>query len=151
VRTISRVEPAPAQPSGDKPIADRRRLLIAEDDKDFRELLVAGLRADGYDIIEAATGFELLDALMTPPPATNGHAFDLVISDVRMPGLSGVDALARIGHGPDAPPVLFITAFGDDQVHEQARRAGAIDVLDKPLDMDDLRVFVAEFLAGRAH
>jgi FixJ family two-component response regulator len=47
--------------------------------------------------------------------------------------------------------VLFITAFGDDQVHEQARRAGAIDVLDKPLDMDDLRVFVAEFLAGRAH
>jgi CheY-like chemotaxis protein len=126
------------------------RLLVADDDRAFRALLVAALRVDGYEIVEVATGLELQDALVTPPPAADGHAFDLVISDVRMPGLSGIDALARLGRSPMAPPVLFITAFADDEVHEQARRAGAVDVLDKPLDVDDLRAFVAEFLAGRA-
>ena len=64
-------------------------------------------------------------------------------------GLSGITALARLGDGHKTPPVVFITAFGDDEVHEQARKAGAIHVLDKPIEMDDLRSFVAEFLAGR--
>lgn len=149
MQRTSPVKSAPVHPSDGKPIATRRRLLVAEDDRDFRELLVAGLRADGYEIVEVATGLGLLDALMKSPLATNGHAFDLVISDVRMPGMSGVDALAKLGHGANAAPVVFITAFGDDEVHEQAKRAGAIDVLDKPIDIDDLRTFVAEFLAGR--
>lgn len=149
MRRTSLVESASAQSSNGKPIAPPWRLLVAEDDKEFRGLLTTALRSDGYEIVEVATGFELLDALMKSPLATNGHAFDLVISDVRMPGMSGVDALAKLGHGANAAPVVFITAFGDDEVHEQAKRAGAIDVLDKPIDIDDLRTFVAEFLAGR--
>jgi len=149
VRRTSLVESASAQSSGDKPIAPSRRLLVAEDDKEFRGLLTAALRSDGYEIVEVATGFELLDALMTSSTSNaNGRSFDLVISDVRMPGLSGITALARLGDSHRAPPVVFVTAFGDDEVHEQARQVGAIDVLDKPLDMDDLRAFVAEFLAG---
>jgi len=149
VRSNSPIELPATQPSSGQRLAPCSRLLVAEDDRDLRDLLVAGLRADGYDIVEVATGLELLDALMKSALATNGHAFDLVISDVRMPGLSGVDALAKLGHGTRAAPVLFITAFGDDEVHEQARQAGAIDVLDKPIDIDDLRAFVAAFLAGR--
>jgi len=149
VRRTSLVESASAQSSGDRPIAPPRRLLVAEDDKEFRGLLTAALRSDGYEIVEVATGFELLDALMTSSTSNaNGRSFDLVISDVRMPGLNGITALARLGDSHKAPPVVFVTAFGDDEVHEQARQVGAIDVLDKPLDMDDLRAFVAEFLAG---
>ena len=149
MRRTSLVESASGQSSGDKPIAPPRRLLVAEDDREFRGLLTAALRSDGYEIVEVATGFELLDALMTFSTSNaNGRSFDLVISDVRMPGLNGITALARLGGGHKAPPVVFVTAFGDDEVHEQARQVGAIDVLDKPLDMDDLRAFVAEFLAG---
>lgn len=142
----------PARPVGDKPPARTpRRLLVAEDDKDFRGLVAAALRSDGYEIVEVSTGFELLDALTGLSILdADARAFDLVISDVRMPGLSGISALARLGHDQKAPPVIFVTAFGDDEVHEQERSVGAIAVLDKPLDMDDLRAFVAEFLAGRA-
>ena len=103
MRRTSLVESASGQSSGDKPIAPPRRLLVAEDDREFRGLLTAALRSDGYEIVEVATGFELLDALMTSSNSNaNGRSFDLVISDVRMPGLSGITALARLGDGQKA-------------------------------------------------
>jgi DNA-binding response OmpR family regulator len=54
-----------------------------------------------------------------------------------------------VGYGPNIPPVVFITAFGDEELHEQAHHAGALAVLDKPLDIDELRVFVNNFLARK--
>jgi DNA-binding response OmpR family regulator len=59
-------------------------------------------------------------------------------------------ACSQVGYGPNVPPVVFITAFGDEELHEQAHHAGAVAVLDKPFDIDELRAFVNNFLAGRA-
>ena len=130
----------------------RGRLLVAEDDPAFRYLLASALRADAHDVVEVSNGVELLDALGgSLVPGWGAGFFDLVLSDVRMPGWNGLDALISLGHGSALPPVVFITAFGDDELHARALRAGAVAVFDKPIDIDDLRLFVCEFLRGRTH
>jgi CheY-like chemotaxis protein len=124
------------------------RLLVAEDDPAFRELLVAALRADGHEVFAVASGVDLLDALAVSLHADLGPGkYDLVISDVRMPGASGLQVFAGMGRGPHIPPVVFITAFGDDELHAKAHQLGALAVLDKPLDIDDLRDLVNGYLA----
>jgi two-component system, response regulator, stage 0 sporulation protein F len=127
------------------------RLLVAEDDPDFRSLLASALRADGHEVVEVSNGVDLLDALGSSLISGAGaRVFDLVLSDVRMPGWTGFDALASLGHGQELPPVLFITAFGDDELHAQALLAGAVAVFDKPIDIDDLRLYVHKFLSRRS-
>ncbi len=107
------------------------------------------LRADGHEVVEVANGFDLVNKVeIASDPELGSGRFDLVVSDVRMPRMSGLSALAQMGYGPGIPPVVFITAFGDEQVHEQAHQLGALAVFDKPLDFDELRTFVANYLAG---
>jgi two-component system, response regulator, stage 0 sporulation protein F len=133
-------------------LAVRGRLLVAEDDPAFRCLLVSALRADAHVVVEVSNGVDLIDALGgSLHPGRDAGCFDLVLSDVRMPGWTGLDALASLGHGPALPPVVFITAFGDEELHRRALRAGALAVFDKPIDLDDLRLFVREFLLRRFH
>jgi CheY-like chemotaxis protein len=123
---------------------------VAEDDRAFREMMVSLLRSDGHEVIEVANGFDLLDTLeVSLDPNRGSDKFDLVISDVRMPGMTGLRVFTQVGYGPNIPPVVFITAFGNEELHEQAHHAGALAVLDKPLDIDELRVFVNNFLAGK--
>ena len=145
----SKTEP---HPEGAASSATHGRLLVAEDDPAFRYLLASSLRADAHDVVTVSNGVELLDALGSSMiPGWGASIFDLVLSDVRMPGWNGLDALISLGHGPSLPPVVFITAFGDDELHARALRAGAVAVFDKPIDIDDLRAFVCEFLRGRTH
>ena len=128
----------------------RHRLLVAEDDRAFRETMVALLQSDGHEVVAVANGFELLDALEVSLDLNLGSdKFDLVISDVRMPGMTGLRVFTKVGYGPTIPPVVFITAFGDEELHEQAHHAGALAVLDKPFDIDELRAFVNNFLTGK--
>jgi two-component system, cell cycle sensor histidine kinase and response regulator CckA len=127
----------------------RRRVLVAEDHGALRELLVMLLRADGYDVVEVANGFDLVDAVVvSSDPELGSGKFDLVISDVRMPGMSGLSAFASMDYFTGLPPVVFITAFADDQVHVQAQKLGAIAVFDKPIDFDELRAFVTHYFAS---
>lgn len=107
------------------------------------------LRADGHEVVEVANGFDLVDAVVVASdPELGSGRFDLVISDVRMPGMSGLSAFASMDYVAGLPPVVFITAFADDQVHAQARSLGALAVFDKPVDFDELRAFVASHFAG---
>jgi CheY-like chemotaxis protein len=130
----------------------RYRLLVAEDDKALREMIVALFRADGYDVVPVTNGVELLDVLQVSLDLESDvREFDFVISDVRMPGTSGPRALARIGDRQRVPPVVFMTAFGDEEVHEEAMRVGAVAVLDKPVDLDELRAFVGTYLTQRSN
>jgi len=129
----------------DSPADQRRRcgrILLAEDDSAFRGLLSVSLKKDGHDITEAADGTEILEVLAADCSATGHFTFDLVISDVRMPGWSGLDVLVGIKQLSDPPPVLLITAFGDEALHEQALHLGALATLDKPFDLDDFRAVV---------
>ena len=133
--------------SGVGPLAVRRRVLVAEDDPAFRYLLVGALRADAHEVVEVSNGVDLIDALGgSLIPEWGAGSFDLVLSDVRMPGWSGLDALASLGRAFELPPVVLITAFADDELHQRALLAGAVAVLDKPIDLDDLRLFVRQLL-----
>ncbi|MFN8544355.1 MAG: response regulator [Candidatus Binatia bacterium] len=126
-------------------LATRRpRILLAEDDVEMRGLIAAALEADGYDVVEAGDGLELLDALEIAASRPRDTRFQLMISDVRMPGLSGLDVLAALRCAEWTTPVIVITAFGDDDTHAEARELGAMRVFDKPFDLDDLRTAVRQ-------
>lgn len=121
-----------------------RCVLLADDDDDIRELLRVCLERGGFEVIEFADGSSLLDEARRAP-----GQFQLVVSDIGMPGPDGVE-VARQLHSlwPDLPVVL-ITAFRDEEIFRRAREAGAADVMTKPLDLPRL-VSLASGLAARA-
>jgi CheY-like chemotaxis protein len=130
----------------------RRRLLVADDDEDLRESMVALLRADGHEVVAVANGVELLNVLeISLDPYLGTKRFDLVITDLRMPGTAGPRALARMRYGVSVPPVLFITACGDSALRQEAIQLGALGVLDKPIDFEELRAVVRRQLAKRCN
>ena len=125
---------------------DRRRLvLLAEDDAPFRRLIASVLEADGYEVVQAVDGVDLLanlEAILTSR-RERADAF-LVVADVRMPGLGGLDVLAIMRCANCVTPVILITAFGDETTHMEGRELGALAVFDKPFDVDALRGAVLE-------
>lgn len=122
------------------------RVLLAEDDPAFRETLRESLQGEGYEVVEAADGRALLTAL-GQALAPGGRRFDLVVSDVRMPGGSGLDVLEQnFARDPDTP-FLLITAFGDRLTHARASEFG-VEVIDKPFEMDELLARARSLLEG---
>jgi DNA-binding response OmpR family regulator len=109
------------------------RILIAEDEPDIRDFLAAVLKGAGHEVAEAGDGAEVLTHLAGPAP-------DMVLMDLHMPLLSGLDALAQIRKVESwkAVPILFLTASGatDDMV--RARTLGARGYLVKPVRSADL-------------
>jgi CheY-like chemotaxis protein len=126
-------------------------VLVAEDDADIRTLISVALRKDGYDVIEARSGAELLEHIGSsmlfgesfPPP-------DVIVSDVRMPGFTGLEVLAGLRDANWHTPILLITAYGNDDTYEEASRLGASGVFDKPFDIDDLRTAVLNLVPNEA-
>lgn len=115
------------------------RVLVAEDDDELRWLITRTLRKSGFDVIEANDGTALLDrAGETLLKDHTLSSVDLIVSDIRMPGWSGLDVLAGLNHAGVRIPMVLITAFGDDDTHDKATRLGAVAVVDKPFDMDHL-------------
>jgi CheY-like chemotaxis protein len=124
------------------------RILVAEDDADIREALAEALRRDGYEVIEAHNGWELLQVLATQDPQTDGTSqVDLVISDLRMPGKNGLDVLAGLRCANGSTPFILITGYSDSQIHAEARRLGAAAVLAKPFALEQLRTVMQTALA----
>lgn len=123
------------------------RVVVAEDDLELRRLLAGRLRRAGYDVVEIADGERLVDYLVVEGGMSE---VDLLLSDIRMPGLSGMDMLAYLRTRQDSPRVVLMTAFGDWEVHDEARRLGAVEVFDKPLDLDELLAFVRRALPPNA-
>ena len=116
------------------------RVVLAEDDATMRHLVALALRRDGFEVLEVADGHAL--ARVADAVAADELQICLVISDIRMPGKSGLAALPILRQSATAPPVLLITAFGDAATHEAAERLGAAGVMDKPFEIDDLRTVV---------
>jgi DNA-binding response OmpR family regulator len=124
-----------------------RRILVAEDDAELRGLIAGALRRDGHDVVQAADGTEILELLAAT--ISDGVApFDLIVTDVRMPGWTGLDLLAGLRNHAFGPPVVLMTAFGDERLHASARRLGAVATLDKPFELDVLRALVGAALGG---
>lgn len=130
-------------PSGELLLARRpARLLVAEDNKEMRRLLVSALSKDGHDVVEARDGHEFRARIGDGLPEHERPCFDLIISDIRMPGASGLALLEQLRGEGYRSPVVLITAFGDGTIHAEAARLGATAVFDKPFDLRVLRAFV---------
>jgi CheY-like chemotaxis protein len=131
----------------DQVILDHHRVLpvlLAEDDAEMRSLVSAHLRDDGYDPVEAQNGAELIRAI---------HRFEgamlpvrLIITDIRMPGFTGLEVLEYLRYAGLRVPVILMTGFGDARTHAQAKDLDAVLVLDKPFDFEDLRAAVARLV-----
>ena len=118
-------------------------ILIVEDEPTMSWALAEGLSDDGYTIDTFRTAEEALLWLRS------NHS-DLVITDFRLPGLSGLDLATKLSRGRNAQPVIVVTAYGSaDQVREFLR-AGVAEVFPKPFHVDELRRAVRREI-GRAH
>jgi CheY-like chemotaxis protein len=130
-----------------------KRILLAEDDGEMRDLLIEVLEADGYEVMGTSDGLELLTNLDEgAPQALNRpvEGVDMIITDIRMPWVNGLDVLRILRERDREVPVLLITAFGDERTHGEAHRLGASAVLDKPFDVDVLRDVVNRLAAKGA-
>ncbi|MGW8324158.1 MAG: response regulator [Desulfobacterales bacterium] len=125
-------------------------ILLAEDDKEMRSLLALMLRKEGYQVCECMDGLSLLDMLSSFfLPDEEHENFDLIISDIRMPGVTGMEILMGANELDDFPPIILITAFGDKETHVQAERLGAVALFDKPFDIDEMLEKVRTILPPR--
>jgi CheY-like chemotaxis protein len=120
--------------------ASSPRILIAEDDKALRELMAHLLAFEGYFITEAADAHAMLQVVHASRQSGN-DAFDLIVTDVRMPGLTGLDALASLREAGCRTPAIVVSAFPEDAVQQQARDLNA-SFLPKPFALENLRRMV---------
>jgi CheY-like chemotaxis protein len=127
----------------------RARVIVAEDDAELRHMVSSLLSADGYEVVEVVNGEELLDYIAGLTRAADGSVEpDLIISDICMPEMDGLQVLKRLRNAHVATPVVLMTAFANAAVCEQADRLGAITLLSKPFEIDDLRMIVLNVAAG---
>ncbi len=119
----------------------RPYVLVADDDDDIRALVVAALRCDGYDVVEARDGGAVLDSLRR-----GGRVPDAIVTDVRMPVMNGLALLHGLRQEGWRTPVVVMTADGAEQVRDRATRLGANATLSKPFDVDVLRTIVMSVL-----
>ena len=134
-------------------VADRMgaaRILLAEDDSDLRSLLADLLREDGHQVVEAEDGTALLDRLAEALASDQGFdAYDLIVTDIKMPGYYAFDVMLGMRRKMADIPFILITGFGDAMTRLRAERLGAVAVLDKPIDADELRRVVSKVLGQR--
>jgi two-component system, NtrC family, response regulator PilR len=126
------------------PSTERRppRILVVDDERSMRELLAIVLRREGYEVLLAENGRSALDALDREP-------VDLLISDIKMPDMSGVDVLRAAKKVDQDILGIMITAFASTETAVEAMRLGACDYLSKPFDVDLLKMKVREKIENR--
>ncbi|HEY0469155.1 MAG TPA: response regulator [Polyangiaceae bacterium] len=115
-----------------------RSVILAEDDLALQQLLALVLSESGYQVTTVSDGSELRRLLGDPAP--NAH-FDLIVTDVKMPGGSGLDVIERLRQSGDNTPVIVVTAFPQDDVRMRARELG-LRLLAKPVELETLRAAV---------
>ncbi|MBN8466261.1 sigma-54-dependent Fis family transcriptional regulator [Corallococcus exiguus] len=118
----------------------KARVLVADDDAGVRYTLRGLLEDDGLTVEEAVDGEAALARLEQEPPV------DLVLSDLRMPRVDGMELLRRVAARPNAPRVILITAHGSERHAVEAMKLGALDYFRKPFDVDDVLAVVRRAL-----
>jgi two-component system response regulator HydG len=120
------------------------RVLVAEDDDDLRWALCDLLKGEGYDVMAVPDGRVFLEQLGNALLHGNPELpADVIVTDLRMPGINGMQILERIRERGWRIPVVLISAYGDHEVRERAKRLGAA-YLHKPLDFRALQKIIAE-------
>src|ERR1044071_8837120 len=117
------------------------KILVADDEQNLRRVLVAMLRRDGHDVVQAASGVEAIERLTD---------VDVVITDLRMPGADGMEVLRTAARTAPQVPVLMITADGAGGQAVEAIKAGAFDYIEKPFEQDSIRTIVEKAIGQAA-
>jgi len=118
------------------------KILIAEDERDIRDLVAFTLRFAGHEVFAASNGEEAVDMAPKVNP-------DLILMDVRMPRMTGYEACKAMKANPDLKdiPVVFLSAKGQESERQQGLEAGAEDYLLKPFAPDQLTLHIKTILA----
>ena len=107
------------------------RILIVDDDSGQRSLLDSFLKSQGFDTLPVSSGERALEIL-------RAEEFSMMISDVRMPGMNGIDLQHQIVEANWRIPIIFITSHADDDARTRALKAGAVAFLYKPFREEEL-------------
>jgi DNA-binding response OmpR family regulator len=121
---------------------EKRRILIIEDDEEMRSLLEDFFEEEGFETDSVGNGSEALRILVR-------EIFDVVITDIRMPGLTGLEIIAGVRRLQPETSIIVITAFGSEEVHQKAIERGADSYLEKPLQFHELRRMVDGLLSSK--
>jgi two-component system response regulator FlrC len=117
----------------------KNRILIVDDDHAMRLALAESLESCGYDISAAENGSEALNLF-------NKRKFDLVVTDMKMPEMSGIEVLQGVKKMSPTVPVILITAYGTVNTAVEAMKQGAAEFIMKPFSLDDLEAIVKNVL-----
>jgi DNA-binding NtrC family response regulator len=117
----------------------KRKILIVDDETKMRRVLQISLEEEGYSVREAKNGGEALKKL-------SEFSFDLVIADMKMPGISGVELLRKYKETDPSVNFIIMTAYGTVQSAVEAMKYGAFDYVLKPFDMDEMKIAVSRAL-----
>jgi len=115
------------------------KILVVDDERSHRQMIEAVLSAEGYEIAQADNGQAAIDAVTE-------KFYDLVIMDIRMPELGGIEALKKIKTISPGIPIIIMTAYASVGSAVDALKSGASDYLTKPLDIEELKLLVAKTL-----
>jgi CheY-like chemotaxis protein len=124
-------------------VAEKKKILIVEDNADCRELLrLIITRQLDCEVVEAATGFAAVDQASATHP-------DLILMDLGLPGISGAEATERIKANPAIKdiPIVINTAFSATELTRRALAAGAAEILHKPIELIVLRNTLRKYLS----
>ena len=118
-----------------------RRLLIVDDEETLTFSLYQSfiLAKQNYEVVTASSGEEALEKIKEKP-------FDLVISDISMPGMSGLDLLSLIKQINPQTKVIIMTAYGSDEKREEAIDKGAVGYIEKPFEIREVKQMVLNAL-----
>jgi DNA-binding NtrC family response regulator len=109
------------------------KILVADDEQNLRRVLVALLRREGHEVVQAASGLEAIEKIAD---------VDVVITDLRMPGADGMEVLRTASRLHPHTPVIMITAYGSVGQAVEAIKAGAFDYIEKPFEQEAIRLIV---------
>ena len=119
------------------------RIMIIEDDEEMRSLMKDFFEEEGFETDSVSNGVDALRKL------SKDH-FDLVITDIRMPGLTGLDILPTIRRLKPETPIIVMTAYGSDDVRRRSLERGATIYLEKPIHLSKLRTVIREMVLRKS-
>lgn len=112
-----------------------KTILVVDDKIENRELISFHLIQNGYQVIKAESGHAALDAIRIENP-------DLVLLDIKMPGMDGIETLKKIKTMAPSIPVAMVTAVWDENEAKKAMEAGAFEYITKPIDFEYLKLAI---------
>lgn len=121
----------------------RRTILVVDDERDVLDMIEVGLGLDGYDVLLAESGERALELIA-------GHPIDLVISDLRMPGMNGVETIVRLREIAPRLPVIVVTGYLPPDAVDRCRELGQVELLRKPFAFKKLTRAVHAALGKRS-